>query len=487
MISNICCQSFGCIGYLNTKYLLWASAHICIGEEHTYNIKGNRNILNHKSLITKGDWKGLQNTKFYAAFLISVIFAGIFSLSPAFSSLMSGVVVGSTGQISTGAYAYANSGSASDIQAAVDWVAGHGGTGNVYIPEGTFNFVEVGEDWQTVYVPAGVNIFGATTDKYANGSVVSWNTILVMVNDVPGSDSVGIPTWFEFYGTGDVNEPSRFSDIMLQGYRANHPSSTGMHNSIVVNGVVDFRIDHCYFLDCTAGIYLFAASKNGICRGVIDHNRLVNTVGDPGYGVYADRTIDYGIMPYRTADSDYWDSNILNVLGRYTDYSVYIEDNYFSRWRHDVSSINGMHFVFRYNVVEDDYAQGTVDGHGTYTNVGTRAMEFYGNQFLDPNYIYETQPNVVNWRGGGGVFFNNTIRDYYFTVYFRNEGSVTKCYPGSSDCPIYFWGNTYLHGGTHYDQPQLFQSGDTPGSNVYQGVAMPNYTPYAYPHPLTLM
>ena len=428
----------------------------------------------------------MQNTKLYAAFLVLVILAGIFSLSPAISPLTSSVVLrGNRGEFLI--RGYARSGSARDIQEAVDWVAGDGGIGNVYIPEGTFNFVEVGETWKTVNVPAGVNLFGAPTEKDGDGQVIQWNTVLVMPSEVPGSDAVGIPAWFKINGAGDPTKPSRFSDIKLVGYRSINSSSTSMHKAIAVTGVVDFRIDHNYFLDCTAGISVLAASKNGAIRGVIDHNRLVNTVGDPGYALYADRTLDYGVMPARTWDSDYWDSNITNVVGHYTDYSIYIEDNYFSRWRHNFCSNNGMHTVFRHNIVVDDNGI-CLDAHGTYTKVGTRAMEIYDNQFLDPNYEYELQPNVVNWRGGGGVFFNNTMRDWYFTVYWRDEGSQwPQGYPGSTDCPVCFWSNTYLTGGTHYDQPVQFESGSHVGSNVYidQG-AMPNYTPYTYPHPLTL-
>ena len=61
----------------------------------------------------------------------------------------------------------ATNGSAVGIQEAVDQVAA-AGYGNVFIPEGTFNFVEVGEPWTTVTIPAGVNIFGAPTERDAN-------------------------------------------------------------------------------------------------------------------------------------------------------------------------------------------------------------------------------------------------------------------------------------------------------------------------------
>ena len=52
---------------------------------------------------------------------------------------------------------WANSGHSRDIQNAVDQAK----TGDVVrIPEGTFNFVEVGEPWMTVNIPIGVNLFG---------------------------------------------------------------------------------------------------------------------------------------------------------------------------------------------------------------------------------------------------------------------------------------------------------------------------------------
>jgi len=43
----------------------------------------------------------MQNTKLYAVFMISVMLAGIFTLSPVISSLMNGVVIRSTGRIGT--------------------------------------------------------------------------------------------------------------------------------------------------------------------------------------------------------------------------------------------------------------------------------------------------------------------------------------------------------------------------------------------------
>jgi len=45
---------------------------------------------------------------------------------------------------------------------------------------------------------------------------------------------------------------------------------------------------------------------------------------------------------------------------------------------------DGVHYVFRHNTIEKDSVVGSLDGHGTYNIVGTRAMEFYANEIIDP-------------------------------------------------------------------------------------------------------
>lgn len=63
------------------------------------NNKGYRKLLTHKLQLAKLAEKRLRNTKFYAVILISLLLAGIFSLFPAVSSLMSNVTIRSSGTI----------------------------------------------------------------------------------------------------------------------------------------------------------------------------------------------------------------------------------------------------------------------------------------------------------------------------------------------------------------------------------------------------
>ena len=432
---------------------------------------------------------------------------------------MSGVVVGSTGQISTGAYAYANSGSARDIQAAVDWVAGHGGTGTVYIPEGTFNFVNVGEPWMTVYIPAGVNLFGAPTERDANGQVIEWKTILVEPYGVPGGDitdpsdpyysqqSSPIKEWFVVDGNSDPNKPTRFSDIMLQGYRFTHPDWRGQTRALVINQVIDFRVDHSRFQDTPAGVWV-GGNPNTQCRGVFDHNVFNNTNGlpyDPSYPMsgndpaYAHRTVGYGIG-MGLVGSSLWDPNPSNVWGKYETANaagvVYIEDNYFSKWRHAACSGHGFYYVFRHNIINQDFAYGSIDCHGQYDVVGTRAVEVYDNQFLNPlKWTSDTNYWGIGMfdRGGAGLIYNNNVSlPYKYFVQLSIDG------PQDPVQDTYIWGNNLDTGislisntagyveGKDYTIQTPTKQGNTYTLPALDGKSSIQYTPYPYPHPLTL-
>jgi hypothetical protein len=395
---------------------------------------------------------------------------------------------------------WADSGKAVDIQAAVDQLVATNSMGNVHIPSGTFNFVEVGQPWRTVNLPAGVNVYGAPTQRGANGQVMQWNTILVMPYDVP-SGPIGSPvvSWFTMTGNGDPNKPSRFSDIQLMGYRNTNPSSITIHYAIQIDSVLNFRVDHCYFRDTTLGISAngWSARKNS---GVIDHNKFINTNGDPGFPVYDSLTCGYGVNP-TNINTPLWDSDDKNVLGQYTDYSVYVEDNYFEKWRHCISSNDGAHYVFRYNIINDNFGTGDVDAHGKYNNVGTRAFEIYGNQFLTPDPAYVGGAWAIQIRGGAGVIFNNYVVDHQNVL--RMWAEVPQ--PDKSNPhDVYIWNNileritgmaysvdTVTSGGVFenvdYWIGTLNQNAD--GSWTLPALSNTpswNYKSYPYPHPLTL-
>jgi len=309
-----------------------------------------------------------------------------------------------TGQVSVNKV-WAKSGYWRDIQAAVDAVAASGG-GIVYIPEGTWNFVNVGESWTgaRVIVPPGVNIFGAPTERTSglpydgigmnpNDQVVEWRTVLVMPWDVPGTWG-SIPVWFQLGdGSQNPNKPIRFSDIKLVGYRSFNSSSVTLHRGIEIYGVINFRIDHCYFEHICGGAinipnYYY---QNFYCSGVIDHCYFVNIYGYDVLSNYTAGNIGYGVsigrsyyapggqpMPYEPKE---------NMLGKYTNHTVFIEDCYFSKWRHCVSSGHGGYYVFRHNTIENDFGHFSLDVHGLRDSepgrAGGQGAEIYHNKFLN--------------------------------------------------------------------------------------------------------
>ena len=204
----------------------------------------------------------LWNMRFRKTALILVAIAGVISLSIAEN--MDKAIIYNTGTIIP--KITAKSGYWRDIQDAVNAAASFG-VSEVYIPEGTWNFVNSGESWTgaRVVIPAGVSLFGAPTERYLNGSVVEWKTILVMPWDMPGDNSGDPMHWFRIQGNSDPNKPSRISDIKLVGYREIDPNSTQIYRGIVVDKVINFRIDHVWLRHIPEGI-----SVRDSC-GVIDH------------------------------------------------------------------------------------------------------------------------------------------------------------------------------------------------------------------------
>lgn len=423
---------------------------------------------------------------------------------------------------------WANNGSAVAIQAAVDQVAAAGG-GNVHIPAGTYNFYEPGKNWIAVGVPAGVNIFGAPTERDEKDQVIKWKTRLVMPFIPPNN-----ARFFNINGDSDPDKPIRFSDIEMIGYRAFHLNDPGANENItiakyrgiVLSNIVDFRVDHCLFNETAdGGIWIGGVADCNI-RGVIDHNKFINEIGIPAGPwnnsdigqAYRERTLGYGIG-IGCVGSSIWDSYIENVLGQYglskttgevnVAGSVYIEDNYFSRWRHCVSSGHGAHYVFRHNIVENDCGSGSIDGHGVYVNVGTRCMEFYENQFLDPVNCWEGKlywsnrmmPTPTHLRGPlSGIIFNNYVRGYRLYElpdYPEGHGSFLHHLPeGGYPTDWWYWNNTLEPDTTPFwnwapqyyyfvePHPTTFPT-QLPGPTS-QGTPSVTYEPYPYPHPLTL-
>jgi hypothetical protein len=304
--------------------------------------------------------------------------------------------------------------------------------------------------------------------------------------------------WFKIVGSNDPNEPSRFSDIKLVGYRSIDSSSITEHYSILVEDVRNFRIDHCYFEHVTAGIDIWGYTT---C-GVIDHNRLVNIYGFDNLADYTKGNIGYGVKVGRGYYSTgYGYESLMDVLGKYTDHSVYIEDNYFSKWRHCVASGHGVHYVFRYNTIDNDFGHFSLDAHGlrdTGANRwGTRACEIYENTLI--NAISTDFRTIFQNGGGSGVWFNNYIDSTYRSdgIVLYVEDAVTSETWHLKD--FYLWSAKGSWTSNWEGTPSGFTANrnvladwdrdagspsDLDYPNVDPSWSIAGYKPYTYPHPL---
>jgi len=112
-----------------------------------------------------------------------------------------------------------------------------------------------------------------------------------------------------------------------------------------------------------------------------------------------------------------------------------------------------------------------IDVHGY--NWG-RGLEAYNNTFYASVGYGAAQAFWI--RGGGGNIFNNTIINCLYGVMLYNE-----TVPPYAVSDIYVWDDVGINTTTMF----------TADSRIIENVdyflyARPNYTPYTYPHPLTL-
>lgn len=419
----------------------------------------------------------MQNTKSCALLLLSLMIVGILIVSPTFSSLMSQVIIKSTGEIST-TEVTAKSGSPEDIQAAVNTVEAAGG-GTVHIPEGTFYWTG-----ERVEIPGGVNIIGAGPagcDGHPDFNVYTAKTILHN-NKVPPFSPM-------FYIDGSNHKPTRISGIQFEATAPVYNDDAGTGSATAIRAtleITDFRVDHCTFINFCAMSVALRNTYTGTASAVVDH-----CVIDNPYKLESGRwTWAYGFYPGGQA---YWwddeDAPITDFLGKYpvkTGYPVmYVEDCKISRTRHAVDGIQGAWIVARYNYIDHPYpahyGQLNVHGAGDGSWPSARGFEFYNNIVVgETGYSAE-----LTWlRGGGGVVFNNTFS--------MSSGRAIGLF--REECPqepdevlhnVWIWNNT-VSGGSLLNNAGNFEEG------VDYFLRAPNqeqdgftYTPYPYPHQLT--
>jgi len=417
------------------------------------------NILTHKLRKISIRVKKLCNIKFYSLITALTLLIGTLFLTPASSFLTKRITISTSGQISTTTI-WAKSGFAEDIQNAVDKVASLGG-GTVYIPEGTFlwnasSFTQTFGGRPTgVIIPGGVNVIGAGANK----------TILQVIERAPDNALM--------FGVDGGGKPVRISGIHFIGYVVDESENIGAIR--IVDGK-DFRVDHCIFENFdNAGITTRKQSSNKIHRGVIDHNIFDNpykeTMENPqwGYGIIV--VAYHGIKDIIWKPLDYY-------LGKYEDNVVYIEDNIFHRCRHSIASNEGGYYVARYNVFDSPIPPnfGIIDVHGVSGSgeMGGRGLEAYNNIIIGAKGYEASQAFWI--RGGGGVIFNNTMQNILYGIGLYKENPNSEYWVKD----LYIWNNSM-------DRGELINNSGNYTENVdYFLYEKPDYTPYPYPHPLTL-
>ncbi|OGI14625.1 hypothetical protein A3K63_03760 [Candidatus Micrarchaeota archaeon RBG_16_49_10] len=388
----------------------------------------------------------------------------------------------------------ANSGSPADVQTAVDQVASAGG-GTVYVPAGNWTFDE------TVTVYGGVNLVGAGMNR----------TRLIQTREHHLTFMIFVDGRYNALGqmvTKDTQKPVMIKGMSLIGFVPSRGDAedTAANGGLGIRAVKDFLVYDMYFED-------FAQTAIGVdendghspprfwSRGVISHSVFDNPY-KYNFAING-RIWGYGIIV--SGSSLATDSPLASeTWGKYETVPfpgniVYIEDNSFRRNRHSIAStVNfGAHFVARHNVFRELYQAGygsLIDTHAGDTH---NSVEVYDNLLIgDPvsqgtiyqppeNYIGQYLDRGILLRGGSGLIYNNDIRDtprvgVGLQVDFADKPELSPKY-------VWIWNNqiTYPNSGSGTD---ILTAGLP---NVY--LRAPNqaqdgftYTPYVYPHPLTL-
>lgn len=428
--------------------------------------------IDEKAMATRQPWH-LKMRKIII-FLASLAMIGIISLNIALPQLIDNVAIRSTGSIIT-RQIIAKSGSPQDIQAAVNAITAMGG-GTVYVPAGEWVFNPPQQAWGcAVTVPGGVTVIGAGKNATILKQTVTTSGITTYMFGIDGSNG----------------KPARISGFTLQVTGLDPEEPEGAQTvGITVDNAKDFRIDHISFFNFTnMAIY----TENS--RGVIDHCTFDNPYKDDTSVPPEGRIWGYGIVVVGTYYN--WESNITKLLGHYDDLNtvVYIEDCTFRRCRHSIAANGGAHYVARHNYFTEmilAHYGSYADAHGgTPTAVGTRCVEIYDNIIEDSPCDARSLSNPIYWgqylglgigiRGGGGVIFNNTIK------YCRNGIRLYSdfAYEQTKPRDIWIWGNTFVNVENPFD---AWQDPISITENVdYFLYAKSGYTPYPYPHPLTLI
>jgi hypothetical protein len=338
----------------------------------------------------------------------------------------------------------AASASVPDIQAAIAALAG---PGVVTVPEGRVEAVG------TLRVPVGVSLIGAGMEK----------TVLFRG---PGTKADSSAPVIQIEGPGEAF--TRIRGLGVIGMT--DPESASWDSGIGVRDATCFRIDNCRLERFGLG----GVHVRGLCRGVIDKcvfidnfKKKINNVG-------------YGVVVMGTGE---WRDDLKPGSAD----SVFIEDCEFIGSRHAVASNAGARYVFRHNHVHGNDNSQAVDAHGPGygSKHGTQWIEVYGNVIEKPR----GGSTAMCLRGGGGVVFGNTIRDYragiLLTLDFDTKLDWSRPYPIPEQIgDMWCWDNT-LNGAPVDPFVPPRSANHIQLDRDFFAKPLPSYAPHTYPHPLT--
>jgi hypothetical protein len=348
----------------------------------------------------------------------------------------------------------AASGTQPDLQLALD-SASVGDT--VQIPAGTFSFNG------SALLKAGITLMGTGSGQTTLAKIGTTTQALIVVD---GSNLLPvIITGIGFIGID--NDTTNIED-----------------NGLQLNNCRNFRVCSCTFR--RFGFSGIITTEDS--RGVIDHCRFTENFRLPI------NSLGYGVAIYGDGNAN-WEAPL--VLG--TENAVFVEDCYFERCRHGVASNNGSKYVFRHNIVTDNYNPWTgIDAHGLSSSPrGSRSYEIYENTVKGGVDVDGTPHDTwaVGIRGGDGVIFNNTItstnQPSLICLVIDGVETLNTNYPQPDQTTdLWLWGNTQaneplntLRLGWNTTMEQQLARYLQEGRD-YHFQQKSGYSPYPYPHPL---
>jgi len=398
-------------------------------------------------------------------------------------------------------------------------------------PQSVLAAVALASDGDTVVLPAGSATWTIPIAVDCGSITIQGAGIgrTVITDNVPKATGATSVLW-TFNTT--PGKSFRLTGLSVYG-QAQDTNNNNKGTLVFFGGSHAVRVDHVEIHRPGTGGMLF----NGDMWGVIDHC------------VFDESNFKQAIQVQHAnwLGTSYGDGSWHDSLSLGTEKAIYIEDCTFlgsgSAGAGVVDSTAGGRFVFRNNVVTNDY----LATHGTEGSIyqGVRSYEIYNNTFVNQNNIMFT---AIYLRGGTGVIFNNTLggsggaTGYKSAIVMANyrsdmannhfsvpwgmctgsnpwdgntdslgypsigqvgrgteanairrdaQGSPTNAttgtpsWPHNASEPLYEWGDKWSPipnnvGSFIGAQQAIIQQ----KRDYFVGTPKPGYTPYTYPHPL---